>query len=54
MSKQEYIGNKKITEGLTKVLADTFVLYFKTHAFHWNVEGAHFKPLSVPWTLMRL
>lgn len=45
MSKQDYIGNKKITDGLTKVLADTFVLYFKTHAFHWNVEGSHFKPL---------
>lgn len=22
--------------------ANTFVLYFKAHAFHWNVEGVHF------------
>ena len=28
---------------LKKVLADTFLMYFKTHAFHWNVEGADFK-----------
>ena len=34
-----------IAQGLTKVLADTFVLYFKTHGFHWNVEGMHFKQL---------
>ena len=34
-----------IAQGLTKVLADTFVLYFKTHSFHWNVEGMHFKQL---------
>lgn len=45
MSKASYIGKKEITDGLTKVLADTFVLYFKTHAFHWNVEGPHFKSL---------
>ena len=48
MSKQSYMGgkdNKAITDGLTKVLADTFVLYLKTHTFHWNVEGPHFKAL---------
>lgn len=28
---------------LTAILADTFVLYFKTHAYHWNVEGVHFR-----------
>ena len=46
MSKENYMSgqaNKKIVEGLTKVLADTFVLYFKTHGFHWNVEGINFK-----------
>lgn len=36
---------KTTADGLTKVLADTFVLYFKTHSFHWNVEGPHFKSL---------
>ncbi len=48
MSKQSYMSgkdNKAITDGLTKVLADTFVLYLKTHTFHWNVEGPHFKAL---------
>ncbi len=31
-----------IAEGLTNVLADTYRLTFKTHAFHWNVEGPLF------------
>lgn len=30
---------------LSKVLADTFVLYLKTHGFHWNVEGPQFRAL---------
>ena len=34
-----------VTQELQKVLADTFVLYFKTHGFHWNVEGAQFHML---------
>ena len=34
-----------VTQELQKVLADTFVLYFKTHSFHWNVEGAQFHML---------
>lgn len=37
--------NKAVIEGLNKALADTFILYFKTHSFHWNVEGPHFKAL---------
>lgn len=39
------MSNKALCDGLKKVLADTFVLYFKTHSFHWNVEGPHFKSL---------
>ncbi len=34
-----------VTQELQKVLADTFVLYFKTHSFHWNVEGMQFHML---------
>ncbi len=34
-----------VTNELRKVLADSFVLYFKTHGFHWNVEGPQFKAL---------
>lgn len=31
-----------IAEGLCDVLADTYRLVFKTHAYHWNVEGPLF------------
>ncbi len=31
-----------IAEGLADVLADTYRLTFKTHAYHWNVEGPLF------------
>lgn len=44
----EYMDSRKngeLIEKLQIALADTFVLYFKTHAFHWNVEGVHFKAL---------
>lgn len=27
---------------LSKVLSNTFVMYFKAHSHHWNVEGIHF------------
>lgn len=32
-------------DALGTVLADTFVLYLKTHQCHWNVEGAMFPML---------
>lgn len=31
-----------IAKGLSDVLADTYRLIFKTHAYHWNVEGPLF------------
>ena len=34
-----------IAEGLSRLLADTYVLYLKTHNFHWNVEGPMFQTL---------
>lgn len=34
-----------IAKGLSKLLADTFTLYLKTHGFHWNVTGAMFNTL---------
>lgn len=37
--------SKKIAEGLSELLADSFVLYVKTHNFHWNVEGPMFNTL---------
>ena len=33
---------KIIADALSHVLADTFILYLKTHSFHWNVRGAKF------------
>ncbi|MCG8441739.1 MAG: DNA starvation/stationary phase protection protein [Caulobacterales bacterium] len=36
---------EQIADGLARVLADTYTLYFKTHAFHWNVTGPHFPQL---------
>ena len=36
---------RAIAEGLSRLLADTYSLYLKTHNFHWNVEGPLFNTL---------
>ncbi len=36
---------RKIAEGLSHFLADSFTLYLKTHNFHWNVTGPMFNAL---------
>jgi starvation-inducible DNA-binding protein len=36
---------KRISDGLAALLADTYVLYLKTHGFHWNVTGPMFNAL---------
>jgi len=38
---------KTISEGLDRLLADTYTLYLKTHNFHWNVTGPHFGSLHL-------
>lgn len=38
---------KAVVQGLSKLLADTYTLYLKTHNFHWNVEGPMFQTLHV-------
>jgi starvation-inducible DNA-binding protein len=38
---------QKIAEGLGRVLADSTVLYAKTHGFHWNVTGPMFNTLHL-------
>jgi starvation-inducible DNA-binding protein len=38
---------RKVAEGLSKVLADTYTLYLKTHNFHWNVTGPMFQTLHL-------
>jgi starvation-inducible DNA-binding protein len=35
----------EIVDGLSKLLADTYTLYLKTHGFHWNVTGPMFNSL---------
>lgn len=37
--------NTAITDGLAKLLADTYTLYLKTQNFHWHVTGPHFHSL---------
>jgi starvation-inducible DNA-binding protein len=36
---------QEIAEGLGRLLADSYVLYLKTHGFHWNVTGPMFNTL---------
>lgn len=36
---------KEIAEGLSRLLADTYSLYLKTHQYHWNVTGPMFQTL---------
>ena len=37
----------RIADGLSKLLADTYTLYLKTHNFHWNVTGPMFNTLHL-------
>jgi starvation-inducible DNA-binding protein len=52
MTQQIDIGiNEKdrveIAEGLSRLLADSYTLYLKTHNFHWNVTGPMFNTLHL-------
>ena len=38
---------RAIAGGLSKLLADTYTLYLKTHNFHWNVTGPQFNSLHL-------
>ena len=38
---------QKIAQGLSRLLADTYTLYLKTHNFHWNVTGPMFQTLHL-------
>ena len=38
---------KAIAAGLSKLLADSYTLYLKTHNFHWNVTGPMFNTLHL-------
>jgi len=38
---------KAIADGLSRLLADSYTLYLKTHNFHWNVTGPMFNTLHL-------
>jgi len=40
-------GRKAITDGLSRLLADSYTLYLKTHNYHWNVTGPMFQTLHL-------
>ncbi len=38
---------KAIADGLSRLLADSYTLYLKTHNYHWNVKGPMFQTLHL-------
>ena len=40
-------NRKSIADGLSRLLADEYTLYLKTHNFHWNVTGPMFNTLHL-------
>ena len=36
-----------VPHDLARLLADTYALYLKTHGYHWNVTGPHFRSLHL-------
>jgi len=44
-------SQKKVAAGLSKLLADTYAVYLKTHGYHWNVRGPNFSSLHALFML---
>jgi starvation-inducible DNA-binding protein len=40
-------ARRDIAQGLSRLLADTYTLYLKTHNYHWNVVGPMFTTLHL-------
>jgi starvation-inducible DNA-binding protein len=40
-------AREEIAQGLSRLLADTYSLYLKTHGYHWNVTGPMFRSLHL-------
>jgi len=40
-------ARRDIAQGLSRLLADTYTLYLKTHNYHWNVVGPMFNTLHL-------
>ncbi len=41
------MSKSDLVEKLKVVLADSYLLYLKTHNYHWNVTGANFQSLHL-------
>ena len=41
------VKREALAEELSKLLADSYTLYLKTHNFHWNVTGPMFQTLHL-------
>jgi starvation-inducible DNA-binding protein len=39
------MAENRTADGLSKLLADTYAVYLKTHGYHWNVRGPNFGSL---------
>lgn len=39
------MASKKVIQALSKLLADSYILYLKTQNYHWNVTGPYFNTL---------
>jgi len=39
--------SQEIAGGLSRVLADSYTLYLRTHNFHWNVTGPLYPTLHL-------
>lgn len=38
-------AREKVAHGLSRLLADSYAVYLKTHGYHWNVRGPNFASL---------
>ena len=45
-------NRKKIAQGLSVLLADSYTLYLMTRNFHWNVTGPQFNSLHTMFMLV--
>lgn len=43
----EQSARREIADGLSRLLADSYTLYLKTHNYHWNVTGPMFQTLHL-------
>lgn len=41
------VNRTAIADGLSRLLADSYVLFLKTHNYHWNVTGPMFQTLHL-------